>query len=152
MKTYSLQRKQLIKRPLDEVFEFFSRPENLTVITPTSLGFDMLTPLPLDMQVGTLIDYTVKPMMFPLRWRTLITEYDPPHKFIDQQLKGPYSFWHHTHTFEHTPEGTLITDDLVYAIPFGIIGRLAHALFVKNKLKMIFDYRVKAISGYFESK
>lgn len=103
------------------------------------------------MRVGTLIDYTVKPMIFPIRWRTLITDYDPPRRFVDEQLKGPYSFWHHTHTFEEKDGGTLITDDVRYVIPFGIIGRMAHFLFVKRQLKKIFDFREKVISEIFAS-
>lgn len=149
MKTYKLKRQQVIPKPLEEVFEFFSRAENLAKITPESLDFKILTPLPIEMKAGSLIDYTVKPLLLPIRWTTMITDYNPPNGFIDQQLKGPYSFWHHTHSFEHTPEGTLITDEVVYALPFGILGRIVHALFVKRQLRRIFDYRSSVIKTIF---
>ena len=91
----------------DDVFNFFSMPENLVKITPKSLSFTILTPKPIDMEKGTLIDYTISLMGFPVHWRTLISDYNPPHSFIDQQIKGPYAFWHHTHTF--TERGRLDT-------------------------------------------
>ncbi|MBD3169685.1 MAG: CDP-paratose 2-epimerase [candidate division Zixibacteria bacterium] len=151
MKVYHLKKQQYIARPREEVFEFFGKAENLEKITPGSLGFNIITPTPINMRAGTLIDYTVKPMIFPIRWRTLITDYDPPRRFVDEQLKGPYSFWHHTHTFEEKDGGTLITDEVRYVIPFGIIGRIAHVLFVKSQLKKIFDFREKVISEIFAS-
>ncbi len=151
MRTYKLEREQIIKKPLKEVFEFFSHPENLAKITPDKLDFNILTPTPIEMKPGALVDYTVKPMLFPIRWTTLITDYDPPFMFIDQQLKGPYSFWHHKHTFEDTPDGTLIKDEVVYALPFGLLGDIAYSLFVKKQLSKIFDYRAKVIKDYFES-
>ena len=149
MKVYILERTQPVKKPLEEVFAFFERPENLSKITPPSLGFEILTPGPVAMHTGAIIDYTIKPMGPRLHWRTLITDYDPPHKFVDVQLKGPYKFWHHTHTFEQTDEGTLITDRVRYILPFGILGRLAHALLVKRQLKNIFDFRRRVIENYF---
>ena len=150
MKIFKLKRQQIIQKPLEEVFEFFSRAENLAKITPESLDFKILTPLPIEMKTGALIDYTVKPVLLPIRWTTMITDYNPPNGFIDQQLKGPYNFWHHTHRFEHTPEGTLITDEVVYALPFGILGRIAHALFVKRQLRRIFDFRSAVIKTIFD--
>ncbi|MBN1211846.1 MAG: SRPBCC family protein [candidate division Zixibacteria bacterium] len=144
-----LERTQLVKKPLEEVFAFFERPENLSKITPSSLGFEILTPEPIAMQTGAIIDYTVKPLGTRLHWRTLITNYEPPYKFVDVQLKGPYKFWHHTHTFEQTVEGTLITDRVRYILPFGFLGRLAHGLLVKRQLEYIFDYRRRIIEKYF---
>ena len=129
---------------------FFSYPDNLSRITPEKLGFKILTPLPVKMKPGILIDYIVKPLLFPIRWTTLITEYDPPYKFVDQQLKGPYSFWHHTHIFEDSPEGTIIKDKVVYSLPWGIFGRLVHLLAVRKQLNKIFDFRTNAVRTYFE--
>ena len=149
MKIYTLEITQLVKKPLEEVFAFFERPENLSKITPPTAGFEILTPGKITMQTGAIIDYTVRPLGPRLHWRTLITDYDPPHKFIDVQLKGPYKFWHHTHTFEKTKEGTLITDRVRYILPFGILGRLAHVLVVKRQLNNIFDYRRRVIERYF---
>jgi len=150
VKTHTFKKQQLIRRPVKEVFDFFSQPENLGKITPDSLDFNILTPLPIKMKAGALIDYTIKPFLFPMRWMTMITEYDPPFMFIDQQIKGPYSFWHHTHKFENTSEGTLIIDEVVYALPFGIIGEIANWLFVRRQLNKIFEFRFAAIKTIFD--
>jgi ligand-binding SRPBCC domain-containing protein len=148
MKVYTLKAEQFVARPLAEVFAFFERPENLAKITPETLGFVILTPLPIEMRAGTLIDYTIKVMGFRLRWRTLISSYDPPHAFVDEQLKGPYTLWHHTHRFRAVEGGTMISDEVKYALPLGLLGRLAHALFVRRQLKGIFAYRFTAIRNY----
>jgi ligand-binding SRPBCC domain-containing protein len=147
-----LERKQLVSMPLETVFDFFSHPENLAKLTPDELAFKILTPLPIEMKEGALIDYTINITGFSMRWTTMITHYDPPHEFIDQQLKGPYSFWHHTHTFEETSAGTLIKDKVIYALPLGILGRIAHGLFIKKHLNKIFDYRSKVIGEYFSNQ
>jgi ligand-binding SRPBCC domain-containing protein len=149
MKLYTLKHQQLIRRSLTEVFEFFERPENLAKLTPVQLGFEILTPTPIEMKSGVLIDYTIKLFGIRLRWTTLITAFDPPNSFVDQQLKGPYSFWHHTHTFRQTIEGTIITDEVRYVLPFGLLGRMAHALFIGRQLKRIFGYRAEYIENYF---
>ena len=149
MKVYNLKREQSVKRPLDEVFAFFEKAENLSRITPSSLGFEILTPTPIHMKDGTVIDYTIRLAGMPIHWRSLITSYEPPYCFVDVQLKGPYAFWHHTHSFKETQGGTLITDEVHYALPFGFLGRLAHALFVKRQLKKIFDYRAQVIARVF---
>jgi len=151
MKIYCLSKSQIVKRPLQEVFDFFKRPENLAKITPKSLGFKILTPLPLKMREGMIIDYTVKPVLIRIHWRTLITAYEPPYKFIDEQMKGPYIFWHHTHTFEEVDEGTKIKDEVRYVIPFGWLGQMVHALLIKRQLESIFDFRTKVIDKYFTS-
>lgn len=150
MKTYILQRQQSIKRPLHEVFDFFSKPENLARLTPRSMGFQMLTPGPIEMKDGAVIDYTITFYGQDLRWTTLITLFDRPHKFVDVQLKGPYSFWHHTHTFTATQEGTSITDEVRYTMPFGVLGRIAHALVVRRQLDKIFAFRQQQISALFQ--
>jgi ligand-binding SRPBCC domain-containing protein len=152
MKIYTLIRTQEVNKPLEEVFAFFERPENLARITPPSLGFEILTPGPIAMRTGTVIDYTVRPLGPRLHWRTLITEYIPPYKFVDVQLEGPYKFWHHIHSFEKTATGTLITDRVKYILPFGFLGRLAHGLMVKGQLENIFDYRRIVIDELFSGE
>jgi uncharacterized protein len=149
MKIYTLKREQLVNRSPDEVFNFFEQPEKLAEITPLSLGFSIITPSPITMKTGALIDYTIRIMGIRWHWRTIISTYDPPHKFIDEQLMGPYAFWHHTHAFKQVKDGTLISDEVRYAIPLGILGRLAQALFVKRQLEHIFDYRRKTINQKF---
>jgi ligand-binding SRPBCC domain-containing protein len=149
MKVYSLVRDQVVTAPRGEVFSFFSRPENLARLTPASLGFRILTPGELTMKEGALIDYVIHPLGIPVRWRTLITTYDPPVRFVDEQLLGPYSFWHHTHTFAETAGGTVIGDQVVYGLPLGLLGNLAHALVVRRQLRKIFVYRSQVIAKTF---
>jgi ligand-binding SRPBCC domain-containing protein len=136
---------------LARVFEFFESPENLERITPGTVGFNILTPKPIRMQAGTVLDYTIRLIGLPVRWTTLISEYDPPRRFADVALKGPYSFWHHTHTFEEAGDATVMTDQIRYALPFGWLGRLVHALWVRRRLDEIFDYRAQVIQGMLEA-
>ena len=150
MKTYNIKFEQFIDLPINDVFSFFSQPNNLSLITPPRLKFDILTPLPIKMKEGQLIDYSLTIMyFFKLHWRTLITDYERPYKFIDQQIKGPYSLWHHTHIFEEKDGGTVIYDNVTYAIPFGVIGRLIHALYIKYDVQSIFKYRHKILNQIF---
>ena len=149
---YELERSLEVPRPRDEVFGFFARPENLAELTPSGLGFRILTPSPIPMARGTLIDYVISLHGLPMRWRTLISRYDPPHLFVDEQLRGPYDFWHHTHAFEETDAGTLIRDRVRYAMPLGPLGRLAHALAVRRQLRDIFDYRARVIAARFPAR
>ena len=152
MKIYTLKRKQSFALSLQDVFEFFGKPENLEKITPRSVGFYILTPRPIKMKTGTVLDYTIRLFGIPIRWTTLITEYDPPNKFSDVALRGPYSFWFHTHTFKTDNNETIMKDEVRYALPFGFIGRLAHFLWVKRQLNYIFDYRAQVISDILEGK
>ena len=142
-------REQLIRRPRAEVFDFFSRPENLARVTPPRLGFQILTPSPIRMREGALIDYQIRVLGVPLRWRSLITAYDPPRSFVDEQLSGPYSFWHHTHEFEEVPEGTVVRDTVRYALPLGALGDLAAGAWTRGDLEEIFRYRRKVIASVF---
>jgi ligand-binding SRPBCC domain-containing protein len=152
MKIYTLKYEQYIDRPIGEVFDFFSRPENLARITPAALGFIILTPSPIDMQVGTLVSYMIRLFGFRVRWTSIITTYIPPVKFVDEQLKGPYSFWHHTHMFYERNGGTLIVDEVRYAIPFGLIGEISRRLFVRRQLDKIFSYRAEIIGKIFHNQ
>ena len=150
MKTYNLEFEQFIDLPIKDVFDFFSKPENLSLITPPRLRFDILTPTPLEMKEGQLIDYSLKILyLIKLHWRTLITDYQKPYKFIDQQIKGPYTLWHHTHIFEEKDGGTLIKDNLKYVIPFGWIGRAIHFIYIKHDINGIFQYRHKILNDIF---
>jgi len=141
MTPHVLKQDQYIDAPLEIVFPFFSRPENLERLTPDFMGMKVLTPQPIPMYVGAIIDYSVSVNGIPMRWTTCISEYDPPHRFVDVQLKGPYSFWHHTHTFESEGNGTRIHDEVRYLVPFGPIGAIAHHLMIKRQLNTIFSYR-----------
>jgi len=146
-----LYRRQVVPRPIEEVFAFFDRPENLNLITPPELQFEILTPSPIEMKVGALIDYRIRLAGLPMRWTTYISRYEPPRCFIDVQLRGPYSFWHHTHTFTPLHEhSTLIEDEVLYCLPFGLMGRIAHLLWVRRQLNRIFDYRMQRCQKIFE--
>jgi len=150
LKLYVLKKEQVVSQNISTVFEFFSKPENLSVITPPKMNFKIFTPSPIDMKEGTLIDYTINIMFMPIRWRTLITKYDPPNIFVDQQLSGPYSMWHHTHTFEQLGDNeTLIKDEVIYSIPFAFIGRIVRYLYIKGELEKIFTYRNNKIEEIF---
>ena len=152
MNVYTLIQRQLVRRPLGEVFAFFSRPENLERLTPKALGFRILTPTPIDMKEGAVIEYSIRILAVPVRWTTLITLYEPPNRFIDLQQKGPYAYWHHTHTFTATPDGTLITDEVQYAMPYGLLGRIARAFFVERQLGNIFLQRSYVIEAIFDQQ
>lgn len=144
-----LQKEQVVPASLEAVFAFFEKPENLARITPDWLGFTILTPSPVPMREGAVIDYLVSLGPVPTRWRSMITTFEAPHRFVDEQLNGPYSYWHHTHTFEAVPGGTLIRDEIRYLMPFGPLGRLAHRLMVRRQLESIFDHRVRVIADKF---
>jgi ligand-binding SRPBCC domain-containing protein len=153
MRIYTLQREQWVARPRERLFPFFAQPENLALITPPSLRFRLLTPGPVTMEKGRVIDYTIRVMGLPTRWRTLITRYDPPRCFVDEQVSGPYSFWHHTHRFEQRDGGTLLFDEVQYALPillFGPARDLLHTLYVRPALEQIFDYRQQVFQEMFD--
>jgi ligand-binding SRPBCC domain-containing protein len=146
MTIHVLKRKQFLTRPPRESFPFFGDALNLEAITPPWLGFRVVTPGPIEMSVGTLIEYRLRLHGLPIRWRTTIAVWDPPRRFVDVQLSGPYRMWHHTHDFEPAPgDGTLMTDTVRYALPLGPLGELAHRLLVQRDLERIFDYRRDAV-------
>ncbi|MDW8235845.1 MAG: SRPBCC family protein [Bacteroidia bacterium] len=153
---YHLHRVQLIPAPLPEVWEFFSRPENLKTITPPYMGFDILSQVPQRMQAGIIIEYKVRPLWgIPLRWVTEIThlygpdEGEPPYFFVDEQRFGPYAFWHHRHEFIPEKEGVRMIDLVHYQLPFAPIGNLFHGLLIRPRLEEIFDFRRKKIEEIF---
>ncbi len=150
MKVHLLQREQVVAASLAEVFGFFSRPENLADLTPPLLGFQILTPSPIAMKEGAVIDYEIRLSGWPVTWRSFITAWEPPHRFVDLQLNGPYAFWHHTHGFAATGDGgTRLTDEVRYALPLGPLGEIAHALSVRRQLRTIFDYRREVVARRF---
>lgn len=146
---YQLAARQTVPVPREEVFEFFARPENLGRITPDWLDFRILTPSPVPMGQGAIIDYRIGLGGLRTRWRTIISTHEPPHRFVDEQLRGPYDFWHHTHGFEVVEGGTLLLDRVVYEPPFGPLGRLAHAAMIRGQLLRIFTYRHRVIAERF---
>ncbi|MDQ3082069.1 MAG: SRPBCC family protein [Gemmatimonadota bacterium] len=149
MKEYTLERSTRIRRPLLEVFEFFSNAENLERLTPPELGFRIRSALPIEMRCGALIDYTIKLYGLPVKWRTEITRWEPPLSFEDTQISGPYAKWVHTHRFVGDGRFTTMEDRVVYALPFGPLGRIAHPL-VGRQLKRVFDYRQSVLARLFE--
>ena len=146
MIVHTLARTQLLDGEPDDVFPFFADAGNLEAITPPLLGFKVTTARPIAMHAGALIDYRLRVHRVPIGWRTQIESWDPPHTFVDTQLRGPYKLWHHTHTFEPRGSGqTLMTDTVRYAIGFGLLGRLAHKLFVQKDIEAIFNHRARVI-------
>jgi ligand-binding SRPBCC domain-containing protein len=142
-----LERRQRVEIPIDEVFDFFGEARNLEHLTPPWLGFEVTTPEPIEMGVGTLIEYRLRLHRVPVRWRTRIEAWEPPRRFVDAQVKGPYSLWEHTHEFEaNGPGATIIEDRVRYSIPFGPLGELANRALVRRDLRQIFDYRRDAVA------
>ncbi|MCX8112780.1 MAG: SRPBCC family protein [Bacteroidia bacterium] len=153
---YRLIQKQLIPAPIEEVWPFFSRPENLKLITPPYMGFDILSEVPSVMEAGVIIEYIVRPLFgLPMRWVTEITHLygprqgEPPYFFVDEQRFGPYAFWHHRHEFHPVETGVLMTDQVHYKLPAGLIGRLVHPILIRPRLEEIFSYRRQKIEDIF---
>jgi hypothetical protein len=153
MKIYVLERKQIVPRPRSETFAFFSDAFNLERITPSFLRFRIVTPAPIKMEAGAVIEYRLALFGAPVYWRTVIESWDPEESFVDSQTKGPYALWRHTHLFEEKgPRQTLVRDLVEYGIPYGVLGRIAHGLFVERWLKKIFDYRAAMIARLLEAE
>lgn len=146
MKAFTLQAELWLPCRREEIYAFFADAANLEKITPPWIRFEILTPLPFVMCPGALIDYRLRVRGLPLRWRTEITEWNPPHHFVDVQVRGPYVLWQHTHTFEERDGGTLCGDFVRYR-PRG--GGLIDRLFVRRDLERIFDYRRKCLIKMF---
>ena len=151
MRIHKLTREQLVRAELPEVFEFFSRAGNLEALTPPWLSFRLLGAGDAAMRRGALIDYRLRLHGLPIRWRTLIEVWEPGVRFLDLQLRGPYALWSHLHEFESRPEGTLVRDEVLYALPFSPLGDLAHPLLVKRDLRRIFDFRQAAVRRRLET-
>jgi ligand-binding SRPBCC domain-containing protein len=149
-RTYLIEREQWLDRPIEEVFAFYGDATNLEAITPGWLRFSLITPTPIAMDVGTLIEYRLRWHRMPVRWTTRIEAWEPPHRFVDTQLKGPYRLWQHTHTFEPRRGGTLIRDEVRYGLPLGWLGAAVHRLVVRRDLEAVFDERARRIREVLE--
>ena len=151
MSSYTLKTVQRLPISLDEAWGFFSSPHNLKEITPAYMNFRVLTNSDSEkMFAGQIITYKVSPLLgIPMFWMTEITHVKDREYFIDEQRFGPYALWHHKHFFKEIPGGVEMTDFLDYKLPLGILGNIAHALFVKKQIASIFEYRYKILEERF---
>jgi ligand-binding SRPBCC domain-containing protein len=148
MRTFQIEQELWVPQAIEEVFAFFSRPENLQALTPDWLDF-LIVDAPATLSAGALIRYRLRWHGLPIRWTTGISEWDPSRKFVDRALSGPYKLWNHEHHFEAREGGTIIRDRVTYALPLGWLGVLAHRLRVKNDVKKIFDFRAGQLRKLF---
>lgn len=153
MKLHRKEFKQFLPIPLDEAWDFFSRPENLNEITPDDMQFEILTKNIAKMYAGMVIQYNVTP--FPLvkmGWVTEITHVEDKRFFIDEQRFGPYAFWHHQHIFEEVKGGVMMTDILHYRVPLGFVGKIINALVISKKVQGIFHYRFQVLENKYANR
>ena len=151
MRIHELRREQVLDGTPDELFAFFADAFNLEALTPPLLCFRVVTPAPIDMGVGAFIQYRLRLHGVPVGWKTLIQAWEPPHRFVDVQVSGPYALWHHTHELtpvnrSHPPQ-TLMRDTVRYAVGFGPLGEIANRLLVRRDVEAIFDFRAREIPG-----
>jgi ligand-binding SRPBCC domain-containing protein len=139
---------QVLPREREQVFDFFSQARQLQSITPPWLHFEVLTPEPLEIRTGTLIDYRLRLHGIPLRWRSRISVWEPPFRFVDEQLRGPYRRWYHEHRFEPVEGGTLCQDVVDYAV---LGGRLIDRWLVQPDLLRIFTFRQQTLHALFNA-
>ena len=146
MPDHILESRVWLPKPRVEVFAFFADPANLALITPPWLGFRLLTERPV-MAPYAVLDYRVRWMGLPVSWRTMIREYDPPARFVDVQVRGPYDRWEHRHLFLEERAGTWVEDRVTYRLPLGPLGRLVHVLIVRRQLAAIWAYRRRRLAA-----
>jgi len=149
---YTLKREQIILAPIERVWAYFATPRNLNEMTPPDMAFEFVRGGDEPMYAGQVIAYKVA--ILPgvrVRWLTQITHVAPIHRFIDEQRAGPYRLWIHEHRFEPLPNGVCMTDHVTYALPFGPLGDLTHALYIRRRLDQIFDYRREKVNALFAS-
>jgi uncharacterized protein (TIGR01777 family) len=142
---YVLAQRTVVDAPMETVFPFFAAAENLAVITPPTLSFEIATPTPIDMRPKQVIDYTIRIAGVPQKWRTVIERWEPGVAFVDSQARGPYKLWWHVHAFKAQGNATVMEDRVYYTPPFGVLGRIAHAIFIRAMLRSIFTHRTRAI-------
>ena len=146
LRVYKLTCEMLVPLAVAEVFAVFEDPYNLARITPPGLGFRVTSKDRVQMRAGAEIEYSIRWMGVSMRWKSLVTDYEPPFSFVDEQVQGPYRLWRHRHTFRPSAQGTLVCDLVEYALPLGLLGQAANALLVSRQLKQIFAYRQAALS------
>lgn len=153
MKLYKKESTQLVDANLEECWHFFSDPSNLQKITPATMGFQVTDFDQKKMYQGQIIAYKISPLLgIKMSWVTEITTVRDKEFFIDEQRFGPYSFWHHKHYFEETPQGTLMTDVVHYGVPLGFIGRIMNSLVIEKQLETIFKFRHQKVEQLFNKK
>jgi len=140
-----IERSQLVPLSVEDSFAFFADAYNLEALTPPWLRFRILTPRPIPMQEGATIEYVLTTHRLPVRWLTEIVEWEPGRRFVDRQVEGPFRFWQHTHAFEERQDGTMIRDTVLYRMPYGPLGAIAHRILVERDLERVFDYRRDAV-------
>jgi ligand-binding SRPBCC domain-containing protein len=145
---YLLEALTKLARPVDQVFDFFANAHNLQELTPPFLRFEILTPDPIILRQGTIIDYRLRLRGIPVRWRSEISAWEPPHRFVDTQLRGPYRWWVHEHRFEAAASGTLMTDRVEYNV---LGGALVNSLLVEPDLRRIWAYRDREVRRHLEA-
>jgi ligand-binding SRPBCC domain-containing protein len=150
-RTYQLMREQWLPKPIEEAFAFFSRPENLGEITPPWLSFHIVRTDP-QLHAGSLIEYKLRVRGLPMRWTSEIAVWEPPYRFVDDQIYGPYKLWHHEHTFASENGGTRIGDHVDYALPFGVLGQIAHRVMVRRDVENIFKFRQQRLEELLGAK
>lgn len=146
---HHLRREIELPRPLEQVFAFFADAFQLETLTPPWLNFQVITPPPIVMRPGLRIDYRLRLRGLPLRWTSEISVWDPPHRFVDVQVRGPYRWWYHEHRFVPTGAGTRVIDEVEYAVAG---GPLVHALLVRRDVKRIFDFRERILRDLWDSR
>ena len=148
---YSIKSKQKVNEPIEKIWDFFCNPKNLNLLTPTDMKFKILSGRSEDFYTGKIISYNVNPFkFFNMKWVTEISYIEKNKYFIDEQRFGPYNMWHHEHHFKKNDDNsTTIIDKVIYKMPFGIFGKIAHSLFIKKRLKQIFEFRHDAINKLF---
>tara|TARA_B100000686_G_scaffold305891_1_gene344794 strand:+ start:852 stop:1328 length:477 start_codon:yes stop_codon:yes gene_type:complete len=153
MKIYKMCCHQDLPISLEQSWDFFSDPRNLEKITPKELGFHITSDVSQGMRNGMLISYRLRlPTRNQMTWVTEIKHVDPPHGFVDEQRFGPYRFWYHEHRFRQVRDSVRCEDIVNYALPFGPLGRCAHALFVRRELEKIFNFRKVFLDDYFNTR
>jgi len=153
MKEFEYKTEQFLPIHIQTAWDFFSSPDNLSLLTPKDMDFTVLTELNSHIYNNMIIDYTVSPLLnIPLKWKTKILDVDDKVEFTDIQLKGPFKKWKHVHQFVQIDEGVLVKDIVQYQLPFGIIGQFVHSLVVKKRIEDIFSYRKKVLARLFKKQ